>query len=67
MSKLNDDFYEASFEVYYMFVSQILLILGFLYKIFSHFDLCHIWNLLRLSKLIEVLDIMAQMQQYTIF
>jgi hypothetical protein len=31
---MNDDFYEASFEVYYIFVRQKLAILGFSPKIF---------------------------------
>ena len=31
---MNDDFYEASFEVYYISVRQKLVILGFSHKIF---------------------------------
>ena len=34
ISNMNDDFYEASFEVYYIFVRQKLAILGFSPKIF---------------------------------
>ena len=34
ISNMNDNFYEASFEVYYIFVRQKLVILGFLPKIF---------------------------------
>jgi hypothetical protein len=35
ISNINDDFYEASFEVYYISVRQKLAILGFLSKVFS--------------------------------
>ena len=34
ISNMNDDFYEASFEVYYISVRQKLVILGFSHKIF---------------------------------
>ena len=34
VSNMNDDFHEASFEVYYISVSQKLAILGFSSKIF---------------------------------
>ena len=47
ISNTNDHFYEASFEVYYVSVSQKLVILGFSPKVFFHFDLGHFQNLLR--------------------
>ena len=34
ISNMNDNFYEASFEVYYISVRQKLVILGFSHKIF---------------------------------
>jgi hypothetical protein len=35
ISNMNDNFYEASFEVYYISVSQKLAILGFSYTVFA--------------------------------
>jgi hypothetical protein len=40
-ANLIDNFHEDSFEVYYKFVSQKLVILEFLSKYFFHFDLGH--------------------------
>jgi hypothetical protein len=46
ISNMNDDFHEASFEVYYVSVSQKLVIFKFS-AIFFHFDHCNFRNLLK--------------------